>query len=910
MKKALKIIGLSLLAIILILIAVPYLFESQIKDAVKTFVNNNVNAQVDFADINLSLIRSFPKANLSIEELSIINNEPFKGEILATARTLSLEMPIKDLFKNASDEPIQINTIVLNDALITLKTDKFGNDNYNIAKPRNRDITTNNTSGNSFTFDIEDYTVSNSAFNYLDEKSGIKVILTELNHTGKGNFSTDISEMDTSSEAKVSIQVDSTSYLSNNDVKIDAIIDLDLQNNLYTFKENQGYINKLPLKFSGWVKQLDSGQDMDITFENPESSFKDFLAVIPLEFSKNIENVNTTGNFKVNGIIKGISNSERIPNIDINIVSNNASFKYPDLPKSVKNINIDATVKNETGKSDDTYIAINDLEFKIDQDEFKGNGTLKNLTKNMVVNANVDGTLNLANIKKAYPIALKNELQGILKVRLNTSFDINAIETNAYNRIKNNGNLTISDFIFSSDDIVNPINISKASVGFKPGTTTLESFNAVTGQSDITATGTLKNLMGFLLSDKNLQGDFNVNSNNFVISDFMVKDNAKIPEASKSNQKPLKIPSFLDANFNANAKTVIYDNLKLKDVTGDLRIKDEIATLNNVTSNLFDGKIALKGDINTKSDIPVFNMNLGIDGFDISQSFDNLELMQTLAPIAKVLQGKLNTTINLSGNLTNDYTMEMSSISGNALAEVLTSNIIPTDSDVLDELKGALNFIEFDKLDLKDLKTKLNFDNGQVTFKPFTITYKDIDITVRGSHGFDETLNYNAVFNVPAKYLGSDINRLIGKINDPEVNKITIPVMANITGNYKSPSVKTDLTSGITNLTKQLIEIEKQKLLNKGKDKIKDILSDVLGGTQQQKDSTHLGGTSTQGDNPIEDEVTNVIGGIFGSNSKPKDSTKTDNTKSDPIDPIKDMFGGILGGKKKKKDTIQKDSVN
>ena len=459
MKKTLKIIGISLLVLILLLIAIPFAFESQIKDAVKNYVNNNVNAQVDFADINLSLLSSFPKANLSIENLSIINNEPFKGEILATASRLSLEMPIKDLFKKATDEPIQINKIVLDEALLTLKTDKFGNDNYNITKVNDSTETQKDSNNNNFAFDIEDYAINNSAFNYLDEKSGIRIIVTDLNHEGKGNFSTEVSELDTSSDAKVSIDLDSTSYLRNNNIKLDALIDLDLKNSIYTFKENTGFINDLPLKFNGFVKQLETGQDIDITFENPESSFIDFLAVIPAEYSKNIENVTTTGNFKVNGEIKGVSNAERIPNIEINIVSNNASFKYPDLPKSVENININASIKNETGISDDTYIAINNLKFKIDADEFKGNATLKNLAKNMLVNVNIDGILNLANISKAYPIELENELQGILKGKLNTSFDMNAIETNAYERIKNNGNVTISDFVFSSEDIVNPINI-------------------------------------------------------------------------------------------------------------------------------------------------------------------------------------------------------------------------------------------------------------------------------------------------------------------------------------------------------------------------------------------------------------------------------------------------------------------
>jgi hypothetical protein len=36
------------------------------------------------------------------------------------------------------------------------------------------------------------------------------------------------------------------------------------------------------------------------------------------------------------------------------------------------------------------------------------------------------------------------------------------------------------------------------------------------------------------------------------------------------------------------------------------------------------------------------------------------------------------------------------------------------------------------------------------------------------------------VFNVPAKYLGSDINQFIGKINTEEAKNITTSVTANI----------------------------------------------------------------------------------------------------------------------------------
>ncbi|WP_262733530.1 AsmA-like C-terminal region-containing protein [Gaetbulibacter sp. NE] len=880
MKKALKILGIVILIVFLLLLAIPFAFQSQIKDMVKNFINQNLNAHVEFSDVSLSLIRSFPQAHVNVDDLVITNFEPFKDETFATAKNISFTMSVKELFKKADEDPIVVNSITVDEALLTLKTDKFGNTNYDLAK---KDDTTNNTDSStessSFSFDIEDYSINSSALTYLDEGANTEIYITELNHSGKGTFSAETSELDTKTEANVSLSMDSTKYLNNNHIKLDALIGLDLNNQKYTFKDNKGYINLLPLEFKGYVQMVDDGQEIDITFENPQSSFKDFLAVIPETYSKNIDDVETSGDFKVSGVIKGLVSETTIPTLDISILSNNASFKYPDLPKRVENITIDTAIKNTTGNVDDTFVAINTLNFKIDQDVFKSSATIKNITKNMLVNANLDGTLNLNNITKAYPIELENELSGILKGNLNTAFDMEAIEKNQYERIKNNGSVTVSDFIFSSEDIVNPIHISKADVTFNPGTVSLNSFNAKTGESDLNATGTIKNLIGFLLSDKKLQGNFNVNSNYFAVSDFMVassetEDTNKTTPASES----LKIPDFLDCTINANAKTVVYDNLNLKDVKGALVIKDQEAKLQNLTSSIFDGILAVTGNVSTKADIPTFNLSLGADSFDISKSFKDLHLLQNLAPIAKALQGKLNTTINLAGSLDNEFSPKLSSISGDAFAELLTTKIDPKEGELLSKLEGALNFVDFSKLNLNDIKAQLKFENGNVTVKPFKLSYQDIDIEVSGSHSFEKTMSYNAVFNVPAKYLGSDVNRLIGKINDNDVNKITIPVTANITGSYTSPKVSTDLTSGVSNLTKQLIEIEKQKLLNSGKDKVNDLLGNLLGGDKNTTNETTKDSTATKTDttttkDPVKEGVKSLLNGLI-KNRKKTDSTK------------------------------------
>ena len=303
-----------------------------------------------------------------------------------------------------------------------------------------------------------------------------------------------------------------------------------------------------------------------------------------------------------------------------------------------------------------------------------------------------------------------------------------------------------------------------------------------------------------------------------------------------------------------------------------------------MTTDLFNGQLGISGNVSTKDAKPIFDMKLAMQQFDISQSFKELKMLKFLAPIAKVLQGELNSTIDLNGTLDENFSPDLKTISGNALAEVLTSNINKTGSPLLSGLGDKLDFIDFDKLDLKDIKTKLSFEDGQVSVKPFTINYKDIPIEVSGTHSFSNAMNYNVVLQVPAKYLGGEVNRLIGKINDNEIDKISIPITAEIGGTFNSPKITTDLSSGVSNLTKQLIEIEKQKLIGKGKDKISDLLGGLIGGnsntTETDSTKTKKDSTKTKTDDKIKEGLKDALGGIFGGNNKSKSKKTQDSTKN------------------------------
>ena len=897
-KKALKITGITLLVLLAIIIAVPLFLQGKIEEMIKTKVNNSINATFDFEDADLSLLKSFPYANVELTNLSLVNKAPFEGDTLFASSEIELSMSIKELFKSA-DEPIVIKTLNIDKAKLHIKADAEGNANYDIAKESNEPASTSSEeSSSNFTLNMDSYAITNSNITYEDLASGMKLDISEMNHSGTGDLSLEKSELKTLTDALVSFEMDSTQYLNRNKINLDALIGIDLTENKYTFLENKALVNQLPLVFDGFVKVNEDNQEVDITFKTPSSDFKNFLAVIPEAYAANIENVQTTGNFEVNGEFKGIVDDEHIPTFKIAINSENASFKYPDLPKSVRNVYIDTEINNETGITEDTYVNINRLSFLIDEDKFNLNAKIRELMGNTKVNAHMDGRINLANISQAYPMPENYNLKGILNADVTTAFDMASLEKKQYQNTKTNGKASVSGFEYASEELKNPVVINTAAVTFNPNTVTLDAFQGKTGSTDFDAKGTLTNLLGFMFNDEDIEGNFTLSSNQLALNDFMVEETEESENegsdqetgSTTSGEERIKIPSFLDCTIDASANTVVYDNLNLKNVKGTLVIKDETATVKNLTSNLFGGTLGLNGSVSTKQEASTFDINLGMNNFNIGESFAGLELFKVLTPLATAIQGKLNSDIKISGNLKDDFTPNLATISGNLLAELLNPTVDTEKAPLVSALDSKLSFLNTKEINLDGLKTALTFDNGTVKVKPFTLNYKDIAINVDGSHSFDKQLNYSATLNVPAKYLGTEVTKLISQLNDDSVGEVTIPVTANIGGNFTNPSVNTDLTSGVKTLTSKLVEMQKQKLVNQGKDKVKDLLSDAF-----KKDGSDTTTTKSDG-------VKEAIGNILGAK---KDTATTDSVPKKE-DEVKDAAKSILGGllKKKKKDTV------
>ncbi len=837
-KKILKGFGIFLLVFLLLLIVAPFIFKGKIQEMVMKAINDNVNATVAIENFDLSLFKNFPKATVTIEGLSVINKAPFEGDTLVYFASTQLKMSVKELFKG-SDEVMEVQSFAIDKGLINTEVNIDGISNFDIALKTEEEKPEEESS--PFAMKVQDYSFTNIDIRYFDAASKMKMEMKSLNHYGTGDFTASTLDLDTKTDVKLNFSMDNVAYLTDVVLKLDAVLGLDLEKSIYTFKKNEAFINQLPLHFDGYVKMLEAGQEMKLTFETPSAAFTNFMALIPAAFNQGLDKIKTTGNFSILGKVDGVYSETTIPKFNIDIAAKNASFKFPDLPKSIQNIQIDTKISNTTGLMKDILVDINQFAFQIDQDIFALQAHISNISENPFIDSNFKGTLNLGNLTKAYPVKLDFPLSGIFTADVATKFDMKSIETEQYANVDSKGTLGLQGFNYALDKTKNLV-ISDALITFNPDRLSLQKFEAKTGKSDLKMTGQLDNFFGFMFKDQNLKGNFNMTSNQLVVSDFMTTaspEEAAKEKTTTTTTEALNIPAYLDCTITANAKSVLYDNLNLQNVVGKLIIKDQTVTLDNVKTDIFQGQINFDGFVSTKTKNPTFEMDLGLNKIDISQAFTSLEMLKKIAPIAGVVAGKTTANMNIAGDLDpKELTPNLNTLSGDLMGQLLDAKVVPENSKLLSALSSNVSFLDMSKLNLNNVKAALTFDDGKVNIKPFDIKYQDIAVNIGGSHGFDQNMNYNLKMDVPTKYLGKEVNDLIAKLSPKDAAQIkSIPLSGLVSGNFANPKVSTDMKQATTTLVNQLVEQQKQALVKKGTNELTNLINKNVKGVDTSKTS-------------------------------------------------------------------------
>ena len=890
-KKIIKIVLISLLVLVAIAFAAPYLFKSQIVTLVKKQINKNINAKVDFKDVDISFFRHFPKVAVGLDELQVIGTGTFAADTVIAAKRIDAALNIMSVIKG---KDMTIYSIEVESPRIHAIINKDSLTNWDILKPDT--ATTVTTEAKPFKMALQQYKITNAYISYKDETSAIETEIFSLNHAGSGDFTSDLFTLKTTTNADaVTVSYGGIAYLSNARAVADADIQVDNKAHVYSFKTDKITLNDLKITGEGSIKNLAAkGYDMDIKFKAPSTDFKNILSLVPAIYKNDFNKIKTSGTAVFDGFVKGIYSVSSIPAYHINMEVKDGFFQYPDLPKPLQQINIKAMVDNPDGITDHTIVNIEKAHIDMDKDPFDIRLLVKNPISNLFVDAAAKGKLDLGKIVQLVKLEAGTKIAGLLNADVYVKGNVKDIQQQKFDQFTAGGSIDLNNFSYVAKDYPTGVKINALNTSFTPASVDIKTLDGQYLSSNFSGNGQINNLLNYMLQGKPLSASLNLKADNINLNDWMgtsTDSTTKGPAAA-----PFAVPANLNILVNTAVDKLHYDKVDITGLSGSLKINDETVTIADVKGNALDGAVMVRGTYSTKASKtkPDISLVYNVDKVDVQKTFAAFNTVQVLMPIGKFIAGKLTSQLTMKGKLGDNMMPDLNSLTGNGnllLIEGFLSKFAP-----LEKIANTLNIPALQSIAIKDVKNYIEFSNGQVLVKPFTIKVSGIDMEIGGLQGFDQSLNYLINMKIPRAMMGDKgnqlVNNLVSQVNSKGVPlKVGDVISLNLTlgGFLKSPTIKTDLKQGAENLAEQL----KQQVTDFAKAKID---STRLAITSAVKDT--IASVKKQAMAVAKDEL---LKQLSGNRNGAADTAKA---KLKPEESVKGLMNNLF--KKKAKDTAVK----
>jgi vacuolar-type H+-ATPase subunit H len=835
MKKALKISAIAIGLILLIIIALPFMFKGKIEKVVQSQINKKLNAVVTFDGVSLSLLRHFPDLTVNVNDLTVKGTGDFEKDTLASIPALSFTLDLAGVFRGSD---YKVKQIGLNSPHLLFKVLADGKVNWDIMKESGTADTVSTPS--SFKVYLDKVSISDARIVYNDAEIPTMISLGGLTGTLSGDMTADITSLDINAVCKdFTADYDGVRYMNKVNAEVITMLDANLSTWTFTFKDGNMRLNDLNIKADGFFAMPEEGYKMDIRFAAKENTFKSFLSLIPAIYSKDFDNIKTSGTMAFDGFVKGLYNDVSIPSFAINLKVADGMFSYPGLPGKVSDVNLQAAIANPDGVMDHTTVDIPRMHLIMMQNPVDITLSLRTPISDPDINATVKGTVNLEDVSKIYPLGDKTKVSGLVKADMAFAGKISAIEKGAYDQFKASGYATVNKLVYEGAEVPQPVNISKARLDFTSAYAQLSGLAMSIGKSDLAANGKVENYIPYVMK-KNalLKGSLTTTSGFMDINSLMAGTTSTTAVKDTSALTVVEIPGNMDLTLNTSFKQLIYDTYDMRDVAGTVKVKDHTLLLEGLQLRMLGGTMGLKGSYSTfNPEKPLVDMDLQVKKVDVKQTFQAFTFVQKYAPIANKLIGVISSNLKFKGTLKKNMMPELTSVSayGLLLSDILNLTNLNTFGKIADVLK-------MEKLRNPSLeKINLSFDvvEGRATVKPMDFKLGSYKANISGSTGLDQVLNFVLTLDIPRSEFGNKANSVLdGFVKDASKKGLNvslgdiIPVTILIGGTVTDPKITTGIKSAMAGLAEDMkkqaiaeVEKKKEELVVKAREEASDLIA-------------------------------------------------------------------------------------
>ena len=843
MKRILKIGGIALLAIIVLLAVLPFLFKDKVKEVVINEVNDMLNAELYMGDFSMNFFKHFPNASVSIENVGVVGENEFAGDTLADIGKLTAVIDLSSLFADAyvinsieiinptfrakvledgkanwdimkSDSTESAEEDTTSSAAILLALDKFlienlcaSYDNKQDSMSASVDHLNLNLAGDlaldkGTLANIKTFQLMFDKVAYADDKSATTALLEKTKLDFSGNVSESVSDIHLLLDVdSISVALSNIPYLNKAKTNADIKIQADLANDKYTFGENQLSLNEIKANFSGFVQLIDTTAiDMDLALNTPGIDFKQILSLIPAIYADDFASIQTSGEVALSATAKGRMEGDTLPAINADLKISNAMFKYPDLPSSVNDINISANITNPGNITDSTVINVEKLGFKMAGNPFDVTLLMKTPISDPDFHFGANGTIDFSKLTEVVHLS-DMKINGIMTAALKANGKMSYVDKEQYDLFTILGSLNLKDFILKMNSLDFDVNMNNANMEFTSQNVKMNADLGL-GKSDLKLDGTLQNFLQYAVRGETIKGTLNVSSNYIDANELLggeEEESANTNPESATENTIIDIPGNVDFALSTNINKLLFEDIEVTQLKGNLALKEKVAKISTLSGNTMGGSFNVNGEYDVKDTLsPKVDLALALKEMKISEVFTKVSTANKLAPILSDASGNFSMDLKFDSKLDHGMTPDLSTVNGKGkfssrevgLNDVKAFSMIEDKAKAINSLANKIEMPSLKNPQMKDINIKFVIKNGRLEIDPFETAIQTALFKFSGSSGLDKTLDYISTISLKT-------------ITD----KIPVALDVKIGGTFTAPKVTVGAGSTLESIKEKALEV-------------------------------------------------------------------------------------------------------
>lgn len=843
MKKVFLVVLSLIFILVAAIVILPVIFKGDIIDYIK---NETIKGQVEFdEDISIGLISTFPNLNIAIRDIKVINAAPFEGDTLFQLEELKATV---DLMKIIGGD-IEVMSIALQKPNIKVYVREDGTANYDIALESEEAVEEEVSEGEdaAFSFKLSSLTITDGFIGYYDESLATNAVMKGFNFKMGGVFNEEVMDIESNTVIEaLTVDFDGVKYLNKTKLDYLANMALYLNDEKYEFKENALQLNELALSLDGMFQFKEEDMLFDMRFGLDKAEFKDLLSLVPAVYMADYDGLEASGKFGFDGEMVGLMTETEYPAFGLSMVIENGAFKYPDLPSSLNNTQVDISISSPGGVFDNTVVEMSKCHFEVDQEPFDATLLLKHPETDPALDASFVGKVNLGNVANLIPMEGIEKLEGIIDANMQARGTMSAIDEERYEDFYAAGSMEINQFAYKDADLAEEVGIPNCEMEFAPEFLSLNNLDLVLGESDLNLTGKVSNYLPYVLRDETIQGELALTGNYFDVDPWLTEDGEEMAEETDAEVEyeleVVEVPGNIDFVFTTLLNQVKYDSYDLKKVKGEITVRNQIINFKDLGLEMLGGSIVMNGDYNTQDlSAPTSSFGFDMSSISIPGLYETFNTVKELMPIARQMEGVVDGYFDLSTVLGNDMMPLTESINGKAKLKIDRVSLEGNDT-----WNKAVKYLGWGKGDEKLVLTKIrpNFKivNGNVFLDTFDFDIKGQAFKFGGKSSLDQTIDYGLDTEVPMKGMSDKAENLLAEISNQALQvdlADEVDVRFMITGPMSDPefkpvvlgkngqgmSLKDQAAEKVEELKEQAVEEAKTKTkaeLKKQADKLRD----------------------------------------------------------------------------------------